>query len=303
MATQKGQRRWSPGYDFKGAYDTTLQFFKDCELHGIPVGLPQPTLYRAYLMDGSWPVIEGQDLSRYLRFGKTGLANHPSGDRTKQAIARLLAVAVKGHFFLANAGTVPQEPSVFTVPDLAQPGTLRHGLVYPLEIPAARGPGRQCALVVSEWDLAMSAHREPRVPRGDEFPVVLVPDPFKWLTKSRWATLSKEASSRSQAWFEPTESAARRRLIDQVNAVTEPAQFAYGTLLDYPIEIKEDTQATGAMWARGVKSWFLPHGFDVEAVKAYLDRVRGLSADERHALRWWEKRANAAYTKRPAATT
>lgn len=291
MASRAGQRRWSPGLDFKGAYDTTLQFFKDCEAHGLPVALSAPTLYRAYLMDGAWPVIEGQDLSRYLRFGKTGLANHPSGDRTKQAIARLLAVAIKGHFFLARDGRVPQEPSLFTVPDIAQPGTLRHGLVYPLEIPASRGPGRQCALVVAEWDLGLSAHREPRVPRGDEFPVVLVPDNFKWLTKSRWAKLAGEAEQRAQPWFEANDSMARRRLIDQVNAVTDPTRFDFGTLLDYPIDIKEDTAATGAMWARGLKSWFLPHGFDVDAVKAYLDRLVALSPEDRHQQRWWERRA------------
>lgn len=293
MATQKGQRRWSPGYDFKQAYETTLQFFKDCKEHGIPVNLPAPTLYRAYLMDGSWPVIEGQDLSRYLRFGKTGLANHPSGDRTKQAVARLLAVCNKAHFFLAPNGTMPQEPSLFTVPDLAQPGSLRHGLIYPLEIPGARGPGRQCALVVAEWDLGLSAQREPRVPRGDEFPVVLLPDPFTWLTKGRWASLNEEASKRAQPWFDPPDSAARRRLIDAVNAVTDPAQFTYGTVLDYPIEIKEDTASTGAMWARGIKSWFLPHGFDAEAVKSYLDRLRDMPESDRRNVRWWERRQEA----------
>jgi hypothetical protein len=288
--TPKGSRRWSPVYDFKGAYDTTLQFFKDCKEHGIPVGLPVPTLYRAYLMDGSWPVVEGQDISRFLRFGKTGLSNHPSGDRTKQSIARLLATGVKAHYFLAPNGTMPQEPSVFTAPDLAQPGTLRHGLIYPLEIPATRGPGRQCSLVVAEWDLGLSAQREPRVPRGDEFPVVLLPDPYTWLSKKRWADLQNEASSRAQPWFEPTDSPARRRLVDAVNAVTDPSSFGYGTLLDYPIDIREDTTLTGAMWARGLRSWFLPHGFDAEAVKAYLDRVRDLSEADRRSLRWWERR-------------
>lgn len=282
----RGKRLWAPHLDFKGAYDEVLSFLKACEQHKLPLQLDEPTLYRAYAIDGVWPPADGQDLSRFLRFG---YSNDPTGDRAKIAISRLLSVAVKAHFFLAPQARVPSEPMVFTLPDLAQPGTLRYGLVYPLDVPATHGPGRQRSIVVAEWDLSLTAHRRPQVPRGDEFPVVLQQSNRTWLLKSRWETL-RDSPQTSKAWFEPATSPARRRLIEAVKQHTDVATFPYGTLLDYPIEIKDDTALTGAMWAPGVKKWFLPHGFDADAVKAYLSRLAALSPDERMGQRWWGRR-------------
>lgn len=281
----RGKRLWAPHLDFEGAYHETLQFLKRCEEHQIPLALPAPQLYRAYVIDGVWPAADGQDLTRVLRFG---FGNDPVGDRAKIAVARLLAVAVRGHYFLAEHARVPSEPSVFAVPDLAQPGALRYGLVYPMDVPATNAPARQRALVVAEWDLALSAHRPPHVPRGDEFPVVLQPSNRSWLPKSRWKSLRESAGDRP--WFAPASNPARRKLLDAVNAHTDRTTFPFGTLLDYPIEIKDDTAATGAMWARGVRSWFLPHGFDTEAVQAYLDRLARMTPEERTAQRWWGRR-------------
>lgn len=291
----RGKRLWAPQLDFERAYQEILQFFKRCDEHKLPLGLPGPTLYRAFMMDGVWPAADGQDLTRVFRFG---YGNDPQGDRAKIALARLLAVAIKGHYFLAENATVPSEPTFFAVPDLAQPGALRHGLVYPLDIPATpQGPGRQRSLVVAEWDLGLSAHRPPNIPRGDEFPVVLPMSSRAWLLKSRWKALRESAGDRP--WFESSSSPARRRLLESVNAHTDKATFPYGTVLDYPIDIKEDTAATGAMWARGIKSWFLPHGFDVEAVQAYLDRLAKMTPEERQSQRWWGRREEAR-SARPA---
>lgn len=283
----RGKRRWAPRTDFNGAYQETLDFLKDCQAHQLPLVDPGqgPQLYRAYLVDGAWPANDGQEISRVLRHS---YGHRPAADRAKQAVARLLSVATKAHYFMAEAALVAQEPSVFTVPDLAQPGSWRHGLLYPLDVPSARGPSKQRTLVVAEWDLVLSAHREPRVARGDEFPVVLVPDPFAWLSIKKWRSL--RALAGDQPWFEASDHPGRRKLLDAVKAHTDKATFPYGTLLDYPIQIKDDTAATGAMWAPGVKSWFLPHGFDVDAVKTYLDRLAGHTADEQRAHRWWERR-------------
>lgn len=282
----RGKRLWAPHLDFKGAYDEVLSFLKSCEKHQLPVQLSEPTLYRAYALDGVWPTADGQDLSRFLRFG---YANDPAGDRAKIAISRLLSIAVKAHFFLAPDARVPSEPTVFVCPDLAQPGTMRYGIIYPLDVPASHGPGKQRSIVVAEWDLSMTAHRRPQVPRGDEFPVVLQSSNRTWLLKSRWEAL-RDSPQMNKVWFEPSTSPARRRLIDAIKQHTDRDTFPYGTLLDYPIHIKDDTALTGAMWAPGVKSWFLPHGFDVDSVKSYLSRLATLSQEDRMSHRWWERR-------------
>lgn len=301
MSTAKGPRRWSPGLDFPSAFDTTIQFYKDCRVHGIPLEMADPALYRAFLVDGSWPHVEGQDLSRYLRFGKTGLSNHPSSDRTKQAIAKLLAVALKAHYFMAREATMPSEPSLFSVPDLALPGAWRHGLVYPLQVPAQpRQPARQAAILVSEWDMSLTSNAEPQLRRGDEFPVILTGNSFDWVSRKTWSDLEKVVSDKHQPWFEAPDSAARTRLLDAVHKQTDATKFDYGHILDYPIELREDIAATGAMWARGIRKWFLPHGFDLPSVRAYLDMLAGLDEAGRIEKRWWDRRRKPYRASKPA---
>jgi hypothetical protein len=296
----RGKRLWPPQLTLDAAYQETVQFLGRCGEHHLAITPGRPTLYRAYFVDGTWPTLDGQDLTRVFRFG---FSNDPSGDRTKQSIAKLLAVAVKGHYFMAPTASVPQEPSVFSIPDLAEPGLYRHGLIYPLQIPAdQRAQGRQRAIIVAEWDLALSASRPANIPRGDEFPVILIPR-GRLLDKKHWEELKKAAGT--LPWFENSAHAGRRRLLEQVNAHSDRASFNYGTILDYPKGISEDVRATGAMWARGIRAWFVPHGFDAAAVTTYLDEIKAAPLDEQIRRRWWEKRSEewaAAGNKAAGAT-
>lgn len=288
----RGKRLWPPQLSLDAAYQETVQFLGRCGEHHLAVSPARASLYRAYLIDGTWPAVDGHDLTRFFRFG---YGNDPSGDRAKQALAKLLSVAVKGHYFLAPTATVPHEPSVFSIPDLAEPGLYRHGIIYPLQIPAdARTQGRQRSLVVAEWDLGLSGSRQANVPRGDEFPVILSPR-GRLLDKKHWEDLKKAAGD--LPWFEAASHAGRKRLLDQVNAHTDRAAFNYGTILDYPKSMSEDVRLTGAMWARGIRAWFIPHGFDAPSVTAYLDEIKNSTIDEQMRRRWWERRSE----ERPAA--
>lgn len=272
----RGKRIWAPRLNFDGAYEETLRFFKRAQEHNIL--LKQPAgLYHAYLADGAWPVDGSEEISRYLRFGYD---HQPQTDRGRQAVARLLAVATKAHFFLDDQAIVPHEPYIFVMPDLAMAGQLRYGMIYPLE-----RQGRLSTLLVAEWDLSMAASQLPKLSAAQRFPTVLTDQPYDWLKISHWRALRKEAEGSS--WFGSTTAFARRQLVQQAKAHKDLASFPYGTPLSYPIELKADVQAVGAMWAPGIGRWFLPLGFDVKAAKAFLDAQLARSPLERHALRWW----------------
>lgn len=290
----RGKRLWPPGLGVDEAYREVLQLLQRCGTHGLSVAPTVPLLFKCYVVDGVWPVETGREISRHLRFG---YGNNPTADRAKPSVARLLSVALRAHWFMAPQAKVPYEPSATAVPDLAQPGAQRHVLTYPLDVPSVTGgPVHQRTLVVAEWDLALSAHREPRIARGNQFPVVLRPDPFTWINRKQWVRMKEQAGT--LPWFEPQTSPARQRLLRDVNACARVNEFIYGTILDYPYQMREDIAATGAMWAQGLRKWFMPHGFDIDAVKAYLDRIRDLSPADRKNERWWMMRDERHNTRK-----
>lgn len=236
-----------------------------------------PILFQVYQVDSLWPTEGLTDASAILKFG---FDRNPISDQAKQALARLLAVSVKAHFFLAPNAIVLHEPYLFVMPDLGQPGQRRYGLVYPLE-----NEGRTLSLVVADWDLSLASSRQPKLSVSQKFPVVLQADPMQWVPLKHWRALKESAGT--QPWFDTAHPAARQRWLREMRQHQEVSNFPYGHLLQYPKELNDDLKAVGALWAPGVRHWFLPKGWDVKAVTDYLDRLASLSAQERYALRWW----------------
>lgn len=271
----RGKRRWPPRLGFDDAYKVVLEFLQNCHKNNLTANQESPTLLQSYLIDGTWPVDGMVDASTVLRFG---FSRNPAADQDKQAMAKLLSVATRAHFFLTPQAIVTHEPFLFVMPDLGSPGQRRHGLIYPLE-----NEGRTQTLMAAEWDLAMAGSRLARLLPGQKFPVVLSMDPFQWLSLRKWRELKKEAGD--LPWFQMGSS--RNRLLKQVREHTDLGTFNFGHVLNYPRDMNEDVKAVGAAWAHGIKRWFLPKGWDAEAVVDYLDRLEAMDADERQAIRWW----------------
>lgn len=281
----RGKRLWQSRLSQEAAVNEVSAFLARCRDHRLPLSADSAHLFHVYRADGVWPALVGQDISRILSFG---FAADPAMDRIKVSVARLMSVLVKAHFFLAPQALVSQEPFIFAAPDLAHPGIQRVGVVYPLDVPAPGGATRQRALVAAEWDIQHSASRRPRLGRSDEFPAILKQDSSTWLDMPRWQVLRRRAGD--LPWFEPSFHAGYKALMEKVAACTDRASFPYGTVLDYGIDMKDYVKDCGARYAAGLKRWFLPHGFDVDAVISYLDFVSGLSSEERLARDWLEPR-------------
>lgn len=274
----RGKRLWAPRLAFDDAYQLVLDFLKNCTKHNLISRQGKAGLLHAFWMDGTWSTEGMTDASQILRFG---FDRNPGADQAKQAMSRLLSVACKAHFFLAPQGLVLHEPFVFVVPDVGTPGQRRFGLIYPIEL-----EGRQSTLVVAEWDISQDAARHPRLLPGQKFPVVLQADSFTWLSRKRWRTLKEQAQG--LPWFD--QGPARNRLLAQVRQHKDLGTFDLGTPLDYPKDLNDDLRACGAMWAAGIRRWFLPKGWDTEAVQEYLTALAALSPKERYQLRWWTAR-------------
>ena len=286
----RGKRLWAPRLSFTEAYREVLDFLKNCQKHNLVSSSGGvPTLFQVYQMDTSWPTEGLIDATTVLRFGYD---RNPIGDQAKQAMARLLAVVTKAHFFLAPDAIVTHEPYLFLMPDLGNPGQRRYGLIYPLE-----SAGRTTSLVVAEWDLGTAASRNPNLPFTHKFPVVLPAEPMQWVPLKHWRAL-KETVGASR-WFDTNNPNARSRLFRELRQHEDVSTFPYGHVLDYPKDLNDDLKAVGAIWASGVRKWFLPSGWDVKAVTDYLDRLVALSPMDRYQLRWT---APAAYPKAVAGS-
>jgi hypothetical protein len=176
---------------------------------------------------------------------------------------------------------VPHEPYVFNMPDLAMPGQLRYGLVYPLEI-----QGQPHVIQVAEWDLAMASSKRAPIAPAQHFPAVLPENPYRWLQLGHWKTL-RQASENAE-FFGSTVDFARRKFYTRMRDHTDLATFPYGTVLDYPRDMNPEVKSVGGMWAPGINKFFLPVGFDGDAVREYLQMQLKRSPSERYAYRWWD---------------
>lgn len=269
----RGKRIWAPRLDFDGAFQETIKFIKRSREHNI-VRESAPVLLRGWYLEHEWNVGGMQPVSQWLQYG---FGADPQDDRIRSALVRLLSASVKAHFFIDEKACVRHEPYLFLLPDLAQPGQHRHGVVYPLE-----GTGKSGTFVVAEWDVFMSASRKPR---AHPFPVVLQKNSFHWLARSRWREL-REAMQAGGTLAAPFDF-QKPEFLAKARSHADAATFPYGTLLDFPRDMNPEVVACGGQWAPGIRKWFLPTGFDSESVIEYLNYVRGLGDEERYMLRWW----------------
>ncbi len=283
-----GKQIWIPRLDFNGAHRETLRLLKRIQENHL-AGAEQPELVCSYLTDRAWSLMGMEPISRYLRFSTD---RHPDADQVRGRVARLLAVALKGHFFMAEDGIVVHEPYVFTMPDLARSGTLRAGLLYPLE----RG-GKQYSLLAADWNIGLASSTRPGfVSQGGtllaRFPAVLRRNSYTWLGVAHWRELRKEAEKAPWLNVSPFDADTHGQtwgtLFKRLGEATDVKDFPFGTVLEYSRDLNQDVVAAGGMWARGIKHWFLPYGYDAQAVREWLDMLAQATPAQRYQMRWWE---------------
>lgn len=256
----RGKRLWAPQLNFDEAYQETLNYLKRCQEHHVLSAPTRPELFYAYKLQQPVPTAHFHPLSPLLKFG---YESQPLEDDTKAVMAKLLSVALKLHYFNHTTLSTAHEPYWFAIPDLSQPHRQQYGLIYTLH-----QAGQIHCWLITTWDLSQSASQHKRFDIASKFPTVLPKDLFQWLSIKRWKALKEQ------------------QVPLNVHHETEAAHYQAGHVLDYPAEFNPEFKALGAVWARGIKRWVFPKGWDIQAVHEYLQWFSQLTPQARFEHRW-----------------
>ena len=271
----RGKRLWAPNLSFSQSYALTLAFIESCQKHNLLASYnDKPELIHLYHISHPWPTEGLIEATSVLRFG---YSNNPILDQHKQGMARLLSAALKMHYIHAEDSSVVHEPYLFSIPDLGIPGRFRYGLIYPIET-----KGKQSTIIASQWDLSGSSSQLIRLNPSQKYSTVLSTQNYKWLYKKRGYLIREEM--KQHPFFEA--GPLRNALLNEIRTHLNANEFPYGKIIDYPIELNEELKAVGALYAPGIRKWFLPKGIDIESTQEYLGYIERLTPQERYQNRW-----------------
>lgn len=255
--TTVAKRHWGPQRSLSEGVTLAIDWLEKAKQKNV-LTVQEPKLYQAYLIPPIDSLIEwGKPLSEIFRWTNK---DTPAVHRYRDAALRLLAVAFKTHFFMARKYKIAHEPYLFAIPDISTPQNIRYGLIYKLD-------GYSKTIIVGELDLGKIASLKVRTGR---FPVVLIDDNnfrYKWFNIKYWKGLSESGSICSNV----EKTWANKKNRDEVNSHTDIDSFNYGNTFDIPYSLKEMCPELGMEWAKGIKRWYLPTGFDVPPVKVFVD--------------------------------
>lgn len=227
-----------------------------------------PTLYRSWItpyngFQKNWKNALWSDFykdidtdsARFFSFDQETMVQNMENEfaqKSRNDLMRCMAVAIKCHFFLFYKDVLAEPPSVIQIPDLSNLSEPRFAIIYPFL--ASRH-----ALIVSRADLStLSATTLSLV----KFPVIIPKNNKYWLNISYWKSLSKEAE-KLQMMLKGNK--------DQIQNWKDRNTFPFGNPLDIEQNVLPDMRQTGIRWAEGIKSWYLPKGYDLPPVIEYLD--------------------------------
>lgn len=257
--TAVAKRQWGPQRSLSEGVSSAIEWFDKAKQKNV-LSVRPPTLYQAYLVGPIDGLLDwGKPLSEVFRWSNK---DDPVAHQARDAALRLLAVAFKAHFFLERHDRIAHEPYLFAIPDIANPHHTRYGLIYRLDQTSK-------TILVGESDLGRVATAKVWTGR---FPVVLIDEPatrYKWFHMKHWASLAEQADVYSRI----SKPSAGKRERDVIHNHTDLASFPYGTPFEIPYHLKDMGPAVGMEWARGIKRWYLPLGFDADPVKVFVDHV------------------------------
>lgn len=274
------KKGWHPSMSWEDAYQETSYYYQRCQDNNLFAGHSAPYLYQAYILNSSWSTEGFQEISKFFKFSHE---KDPNSDFARAAILKLLIVALKCHYFTQEKSVIAHEPFVFTLPDISQLGKKRYGLVYPLEF-----NGTRSTIIVSEYDVVFSSYQKPYITHEQKFPCVIEADNTKWLNEARWKDLKEE--SENSSWFDNKQPWKRKKLYSDAMNHENPENFPYGTVLEPNYSkpgMNEELRYVGAIFGSQMKRWFLPKGFDIRAVKSWLEYYMTLTDSEKEKIRWW----------------
>lgn len=261
--SRSSKRIWSPNISLEDGVSLVLNFLIRSRDKKILTNTP-PKVYKVFKKEGLIPVRDYQEISSFFKFSKN---DTPETDRAKNSIIRLLSVCLKAHHHWFNKGFIKNEPYVFSIPDLLNPDVLQYGLIYYIE-----ENNKYFSLIVADWDMESTITKKGKMYSSDVTPVILSQNSYKWLGLKHWREIKNKITKENNLLDIKTLD-MKKELFNKVHSIKEKDDFDFGTLINYPIDFKDNASYAGAEWANGLKSWFVPVGLDVELLKEYMDFI------------------------------
>lgn len=272
------KRLWSPNLSFEEVNKLVLSFLIRCREKSILTKKPV-SAYKVYKFEQTWSVEGMVEISKYFRFSKN---DTPENDRARDSIVRLLCIVLKAHYFTNENGKVRNEPYVFCIPDLSKPNSMQYGIVYQVE-----EDNKLYTFMAADWDMSLSNSTYIKTTNSIEIPLVLSANSYKWLEVKKWREY--KLTAKEENIYQLKDWNLKKNYFNKVNLEKDEKNFPFGVVIKYNQEIKDFLSYTGAEWALGIKSWFIPNGLDVHSLKEYYDYIDTLTNEERYQLKWWNK--------------
>lgn len=230
-----------------------------------------PQIYSCYVVKDTPPLQFMNNVSNVFKYSQKDV---PYIDQARDSLLRCLSVALKAHFFLFPQDEVCHEPYFFALPNLQNPSLTTFGIIYKLT-------KDDKSIIVCERDIAqMFNHIIPGLPSNPhendlnivfEFPVVVTSDRFSWYNLKSWKAIKDNAGMDDRT---PAPWLDKGYLTKAKMSANKEELSRYATILEVPYAIKDAIKPLGIEWCKGAQTWFLPRGFDVDAVNVYIEYVK-----------------------------
>lgn len=251
------KRVWAPRIKLKEAIELGIQWSINARKKNV-IAQKSPQLIHTYVLSDTPNLTYFHNISSLFRYAQK---DTPETDNMRDSILRLLASCIKSHFFLFHNDLVSHEPYFFVLPSFDDPTHVDIGLIYKID-------NQDKVIIACTKDLKLLGTSDKIL---FHFPVVIGEDSFKWFHFKKWFKL-KELSKINDKLENPI--LAKKEIEEARNSTTEEELKKYGTIIDVPLEIKDDIKPAGILWNIPLKKWYLPLGFDVENVIEYIIHIK-----------------------------
>ena len=274
------RRQWGANLTLKEGIEQAIDWLNRARQKNI-ISKKKSTIYHAYLIKQIPNTENYRPISGYFRYSAK---DTPQTDRARDELLRLMSVSMKAHFFLADKEKILHEPYVSAIPNLNGPYDL-FLLIYPLS--------NDQAIISSEIDFKKLEINNEII---TDFSVALTGDSFKWFWLKDWYSLKNNADNlklkeqKEQEIIEKPvspenkkpninikqetnkEKTAKNKKFFNPNTLQELQEI--GTVVDVPWEFKDKLKPLGIEWAPQLKTWYLPHGYDLDSVLEFLEELK-----------------------------
>lgn len=258
MNETNNKKIWSSNLNIQTASHILKDYLQRSCSKGINIS-DEPVLYQSYIFNTYWMTNNYTELSKYFKFSKN---DTPDLNIARKTLLKLMSVCLTTHALLKPSAVIKYEPYVFTIPNLSNFGMFSYGVIYTIE-----ENNKNYSIVVAEWDIKNCFDAKLIAPWNK----------LSVIQDSNLCDLEKinKLKDMDQAkYYQINDWKSFKEYKNKVDQIEEKEQFNFGKILNFEPELKEWYNQVGCLWAKGIKSWFIPKGMNFILVEKFFKTKR-----------------------------